>query len=111
MCLQRIKKQISDCLDQCNKLIENDHFDFVDHCDYLEIYDIDHNTLPKNNLNILQLNITGLTNKQNKLQAIINKLETSSNLHCLILCETWLTKDTKKLLSFDNHTFIGERTL
>ena len=34
-------------------------------------------------------------------------LEKSSKVHCLLLCETWLTEDTKKLLNFDKHKFIG----
>ena len=52
MCLQGIKKQISDRLDNCNKLINDNGFEFVDDCDYLEIDDITDYTLQNGNLNI-----------------------------------------------------------
>ena len=107
MCLQRIKKQISDRLEK-NKIANTDNFEFVDHCDYLELDDVTPQTLPKDNLNLLQMNVRGLVGKQSKLQSLLDKLENNSDIHCLLLCETWLTEDTKKLVSFNKHTFIGQ---
>ena len=46
MCLQGIKKQISDCLKN-NELMNKESYDFVDHCDYLELESI----TPKHYLN------------------------------------------------------------
>ena len=106
MCLQGIKKQISDHLKN-NEIMNSETYDFVDHCDYLELENITPKTLPQDNLNLLQMNVRGLVGKQNKLQSLLDKLENNSDIHCLLLCETWLTEDTKKLISFNNHSFIG----
>ena len=106
MCLQGIKKQISDRLKN-NELMNNESYDFVDHCDYLELENITPKTLPKHNLNLLQMNVRGLIGKQNKILSLLDKLENNTDVHCLLLCETWLTEDTKKLISFSNHSFIG----
>ena len=105
MCLQGIKQQIFNRLNN-NEFMNNESYDFVDHCDYLEIENITPKTLPQGNLNILQMNVRGLVSKQNKLQSLIDKLENYSDLHCLLLCETWLTEDTKKLIGFNNHSLL-----
>ena len=109
MCLQGIKKQITDCLDKTDLTTETN--EFVDHCDYLELENLTQETLPKGNLNLMQLNIRGLVGKQNKLYSLLNDLEKYSDIHCLLLCETWLTEDTKKLLSLENHHFIGSERM
>ena len=106
MCLQGIKKQVSDRLIN-NDIINKESYDFVDHCDYLELENITSETLPKDNLNLLQINVRGLIGKQNNLQSLLDKLENNSNIHCILLCETWLNEDTKKSISFENHSFIG----
>ena len=110
MCLQGIKKQISDRLNNIDVTNNNnnDSYDFVDHCDYLELENITPETLPKDNLNLLQINVRGIVGKQNKLHSLLDKLESFSDIHCLLLCETWLTEDTKKLISFNNHRFLGK---
>ena len=87
--------------------MNTENFEFVDHCDYLELEDITPKTLPKDNLNLLQMNVRGLVGKQSKLQSLLDKLENTSDIHCLLLGETWLTEDTKKLISFNKHKFIG----
>ena len=98
---------MSDRLYNCNKLINDNGFEFVDDCHYLEIDDIIDYTLQNGNLNILQLNTSSLLNKQAKLQSLLNKLERSNEIHCLILCETWLTKETKNLLKLNSYTYVG----
>ena len=109
MCLQGIKKQITDRLDKTD--LSNETNEFVDHCDYLELENLTQDTLPKGNLNLMQLNIRGLVSKQNKIYSLLNILEKYNDIHCLLLCETWLTKDTKKLLSLENHHFIGSERM
>ena len=106
MCLQGIKKQVSDCL-EINDIMNKESYDFVDHCDYLELENITSKTIPKDNLNLLQINVRGLIGKQNNLQSLLDKLENNSNIRCILLCKTWLNKDTKKLISFINRSFIG----
>ena len=106
MCLQGIKQQIFDRLND-NELMNNESYDFVDHCDYLELENITPRTIPRDNLNLLQMNVRGLVGKQNKLQSLLDNLENHSNIHFLLLCETWLTEETKKLIGFNNHNFIG----
>ena len=94
MCLQGIKQQIFDHLNK-NEFMNNESYDFVDHCDYLELENIIPKTIPRDNLNVLQMNVWELVGKQNKLQSLLDNLENYSNIHCLLLCETWLTEDTK----------------
>ena len=106
MCLQGIKKQIFNRLNN-NEFMNSESYDFVNHCDYLELENITPKTLPKDNLNLLQMNVRGLVGKQNKLQSLLDKLENYSDFHCLLLCKTWLTEDTKKLITFNNYSFIG----
>ena len=63
MCLQGIKQQIFDRLNN-NELMNNESYDFVDHCDYLELENITPKTIPRDNLNLLQMNVQGLVGKQ-----------------------------------------------
>ena len=82
MCLQGIKQQIFDRLTN-NELMNNESYDFVDHCDYLELENIIPKTIPRDNLNLLQMNVRGLFGKQNKMQSLLDKLENYSNIHCI----------------------------
>ena len=45
-------------------------------------------------LNVLQLNIRGLLNKQDRIKSILGIY----NVDLALLCETWLTDRTEKLL-------------
>ena len=51
------------------------------------------------NLNVLQLNIRGLLNKQDRLKTILG----SYNVDLALLCETWLTDRTEKLLKLPGY--------
>ena len=53
------------------------------------------------------MNVRGLVGKQAKIQSLLDTLENTSDIHCLLICETWLTEDTKKMISLDKHKFIG----
>ena len=50
-------------------------------------------------LNVLQLNIRGLLNKQDRIKSILG----SYNVDLALLCETWLTDRTEKLLKLPGY--------
>ena len=50
-------------------------------------------------LNVLQLNIRGLLNKQDRLKSILG----TYNVDLALLCETWLTNKTEKLLNLQGY--------
>ena len=70
-------------------------------CDYVEVEQLEGLRLYKNDLNVLQLNIWGLLNKQGRLRDLMNNGMTD----VVLLCETWLNKETEALVSFDNYKF------
>ena len=75
--------------------------------DYLDVGELSTSKSPQGNLNIIQLNVRGLLSKQSKLNELINKVEKSLDLHALVLCETWLTPETKNLIKLSNFTYSG----
>ena len=68
-------------------------------CDYIDGDRLDEVKPNKNDLSIMQLNIWGLLNKQGRLSELINKTQTD----VVLLCETWLKKETGNLVTLDNH--------
>ena len=68
-------------------------------CDYVEVEQLEGLRPYKNDLSVLQLNIRGLLNKQGRLRDLINNGMTD----IVLLCETWLNKETEALVSFDNY--------
>ena len=75
--------------------------------DYLDVGELSTSKSPQGNLNIIQLNVRGLLSKQSKLNELINNVEKSLDLHALVLCETWLTPETKNLIKLSNFTYSG----
>ena len=75
--------------------------------DYLDVGELSTSMFPQGNLNIIQLNVRGLLSKQSKLNELINNVEKSLDLHTLVLCETWLTPETKNLIKFGNFAYSG----
>ena len=75
--------------------------------DYLDVGELSKSMFPQGTLNIIQLNVRGLLSKQSKLNELINNVEKSLDLHALVLCETWLTPETKNLIKFGNFTYSG----
>ena len=75
--------------------------------DYFDVGELSTSMFPQGNLNIIQLNIRGLLSKQSKLNELINRLETCLDLHALILCETWLTPETKNLIKVNDFVYTG----
>ena len=101
------------------KIKDNHHqqaFDLEDNIfqsdsDYFDAGELSTSMFPQGNLNIIQLNIRGLLSKQSQLNELINRLEKSLDLYALVLCETWLTPETKNLLKVTDYTYTGtERT-
>ena len=45
--------------------------------------------------------------KQSKITDLIGRIEKSMELHALVLCEAWLTPDTRKLLKINNFSYSG----
>ena len=75
--------------------------------EYFDVGDLSTSMFPQGNLNIIQLNIRGLLSKQSKLNELIHKVEKSLDLHALVLCETWLTAETKNLIKVSNYVYSG----
>ena len=63
-------------------------------CDYVDFDSINELKPTKNDLSIMQLNIRGLLNKQDQLNEIINECQADA----ILLCETWLKKQTESLV-------------
>ena len=63
-------------------------------CDYVDFDSINELKPTKNDLSIMQLNIRGLLNKQDQLNEIINECQADA----ILLCETWLKKQTECLV-------------
>ena len=70
-------------------------------CDYVDVEQLEGLRPYKNDLSVLQLNIWGLLNKQGRLRDLMNNGMTD----VVLLCETWLNKETEALVSFDNYKF------
>ena len=70
-------------------------------CDYVEVEQLEGLRPYKNDLSVLQLNIRGLLNKQGRLRDLMN----NGMIDVVLLCETWLNKETEALVSFDNYKF------
>ena len=56
---------------------------------------------------VLQLNIRGLINKQTDLHKLLSNGSTNK-VDVVLLCETWLRKETNKLINIPNYQFVGK---
>ena len=68
-------------------------------CDYVDVEQLEGLRPNKYDLSVLQLNIRGLLNKQGGLRDIMNRSKTD----VVLLCETWLSKESESLVSIDNY--------
>ena len=79
----------------------------LDNCVYLDMEDYDKTTLKADDLNVLQLNVCGLINKQAELNKIL--MDGSINkVNVALLCETWLRSETKNLINLLTYSYIGK---
>ena len=72
-------------------------------CDYVDVEQLEGLRPNKYDLSVLQLNIGGLLNKQGQVRDLMNNGTTD----VVLLCETWLNKETEALVSFDNYKFFS----
>ena len=73
----------------------NWQFDKYDDCDYIDINDgLD---VPDKDLSILQLNIRGISSKIGDLNHLINHIQTKGQPDIILLCETWLNKNSPSI--------------
>ena len=70
--------------------------DIVDSCNYLDYAEQTKDRNDKNNLTVLQLNIKGLLNKQDKLKNLLNNIKNDSRVDVAMLVEIWLNKNNGK---------------
>ena len=73
----------------------------IPECPYVEEEDLSSIEPGKTDLSIIQLNIRGLLNKQDQKKDLLNK----SKSDIVLLCETWLRKDTDSLVNITSHKF------
>ena len=81
--------------------------DIVDSCDYLDYAEQTKDRNVKNNLTVLQLNIRGLLNKQDKLKSLLNDIKNDIRVDVAMLVETWLNKNNGKRVKIAGYQFYG----
>ena len=81
--------------------------DIVDSCDYLDYEELTDDRSVKNNLTVLQLNIRGLLNKQDKLKNLLSDIKNDSRVDVAMLVETWLNKNNSKRVKIPGYQFYG----
>ena len=113
MCLNNSKKARDFDLDQqlleLESNISNRPCQDQTQCDYLEIDDshtIEHSN---GDINIMQLNIRGLANKQKDLSSLLFECYGSkATVDLITLSETWLTESNKTLINLPGYQFQGK---
>ena len=81
--------------------------EIVDSCDYLDYGELTKDKRDKNNLTMLQLNIQGILNKQDKLKRLLDDIKNDSRVDVVMLVETWLNKNNDKRLKIPGYQFFG----
>ena len=71
---------------------------------YVEVDEINKPIHYRNDLNIIQLNIRGLLNKQDQLSRLIDNTKTD----VILLCETWLSSAKESLVKIESHKLINK---
>ena len=79
--------------------------DIVDSCDYLDYGELTGDRSVMDNLTVLQLNIRGLLNKQDKLKNLLNDIKNDSRVDVAMLVETWLNKNNSKRVEIPGYQF------
>ena len=81
--------------------------DAIQNCEYIETDSFLSETKSNCSLVVMQLNIRGLINKQNDLYKLLSDGSTNK-VDVVLLCETWLCKETNKLIDIPNYNFVGK---
>ena len=87
MCLHKIKNETLDC-PIIDFKPQTETINYTGSCDYLELDNITESIFGKNNLNKLQLNMRGIISKQARFEELINGIESSHEVHALLICKT-----------------------
>ena len=79
-----------------------------DKCDYIQPDSCTNLNVDNYNLIILQLNIRGLISHQSELKLLLHKLnKKNSSADIILLCETFLNKQTENLVHIPGYTLIA----
>ena len=97
MCKTELLQEDSDPLNRSHNLDELDETLWNDKCDFIDM-EMCNNPNPNNyNLLVLQLNIRSVLAHQHELKQLLRVLEKkNSRIDAVLLCETFLTKNTVK---------------
>ena len=79
----------------------------LDNCSYLDMEEYTSLPIKANDLTVLQLNISGLINKQAELNKILMDRSTNK-VNVALLCETWLRSETTNLINLSTYTYISK---
>ena len=78
-----------------------------DYCNYLNFSDLTRHANNHHNFTVLQLNIRGLLNKQDKLKDLLNDIKNDSRVTIAMLVEMWLNKQNTARVKIPGYQFIG----
>ena len=115
MCLQQPTMCTSKCANKTHDKLERPlNFDSIDEnlwndkCDYIDP-DSCTNLNPNDyNLIVLQLNIRSILSNQTELKQLLQTLETKTQrVDIVLLCETFLSARTTKLVNIPNYTLVS----
>ena len=81
-----------------------------DYCTYLDYEEYDELSSKGQNLTIFQLNIRGILGKQNELSSLIKK-GNKNKVSAVLLCETWIRLETKKLVSIPGYNYFSKERI
>ena len=108
MCKTELLQEDSDALNGSCNLDELDETLWNDKCDYVNM-EMCNNLNPNNyNLLILQLNIRSVLAHQHEWKQLLHVLEKkNSRIDAVLLCETFLPKNTVNMVNIPGYTHIG----
>ena len=108
MCFSKSNITLYDSLSRPLKLSTWDKSIWSDKCDYVDPLKCINLNPDEYNLVVMQLNIQGLLSHQTRLKHLLQILETrNSKVDAILLCKTFLTKITDKLVNISGYTLIN----
>ena len=109
MCFSKAEEIQQNPLDQKAVNLSDIGLDKIDDtCNYINLEDVSTLNVSHKDLLVLQLNIRGLISKQSDISKLItNCTKTSKKVGVVLLCETWVTNNTKGLINIPGYKYIG----
>ena len=108
MCFSKSDITLYDSLSRPLKISEVDKSLWSNKCDYIDPLECISLNLDKYNLIVMQLNIQSMLSHQCELKRLLQTLESkNSRVDALLLCKTFLTKLTDKLVNVPGYTLIN----